>query len=206
MVNDTLSDETTTSILYTYKILGNLDYLPRLYTFIRRLRGELTEGQVFLVDLGKSCVPDIWPCSITEGRSTLLVLDAMGFHAANCDGVLTPVSRAKLVGQVGLALVNSAYPHVQERIQFVTYLDNDTPLTGLTVCLVPSEETYLEGGVLRLQQVESKQVGLVRFRQGQLYYAVHDLPPDTPPDPIISGAVDFVRDEARYFEKRRQDK
>jgi hypothetical protein len=38
-----------------------------------------------------------------------------------------------------------------------------------------------------------------------LAYAVFDLPADTPPDPTISGTVDFVTNEARFFSRKREE-
>jgi hypothetical protein len=194
----------TVTVLYTHHIRGDLDMLPRMFTFIRRLRGELAEGRVVLVDLGASCVPEVWPCAITQGRSTLLVLDAMGYHAANTEVVLNPISRAKLANQAALALVDAAHPHTDDGLHFTANPDEAEPDT-LTICLTPAGQCQLIDDVLRLATVDSGQVGLARISGSTLVHEIHPLPAGTPPDPTISGAVDFVRDEARYYEKRQQN-
>jgi hypothetical protein len=197
--------EAPLTILYTHHIRGELNMLPRMHTFIRRLRGELAEGRTFLVDLGDSCVPDVWPCAITEGRSTLIVLDAMGFHAANVTNLLSPVSRARLEPQVSLALVDETHPFIDDGIRFVA--SDVTRDTGtLTVQLSPAAAATLEEGVLRLPGLEHGQIGIARLSHERLVHEVHALPNDTPPEPTVSGAVDFVRDEARYYEKRQREK
>ena len=197
--------EAPLTILYTHNIRGELDLLPRLHTFIRRLRGELAEGRTFLVDLGESCVPDVWPCAITEGRSTLIVLDAMGFHAANVTDVLSPASRAKLEPEVSLALVDASHPFVDDDIRFISG-DVKPEADTLTLPLLPTAAAVLEGTVLRLSGLTRGQIGIARLSNGRLVHEVHTMPDDTPPEPTVSGAVDFVRDEARYYEKHQRQK
>ena len=34
---------------------------------------------------------------------------------------------------------------------------------------------------------------------------IHDMPPETAPNPSIAGTVDFVLSEARYYLKMRED-
>ena len=116
------------SILYTAGIRGDLDTLPRLFTFIKELRRDITrfrpedeevmlcavqppEVRTLLLDLGDSCAPDVWHCAATDGRSTLIALDAMGYTAANVSGQITPASRAKLdENLLAMALVDDEHP------------------------------------------------------------------------------------------------
>jgi hypothetical protein len=190
------------TILYTHNIRGDLDLLPRLYTFIRQVRGEFAAGRATLVDLGASCDPDVWPCGITQGRSTLIVLDGMGYHAANVAG-MPPPSRAKLVEQVSMALVDAAHPHTAEDLIF-TAQKSTSGEAALQVVLNPATAA-LADGTLTLDALDAGQVGVARLEAGKLHHAIHTMPAGTRPEPTISGAVDFVRAEARYFEKKQRD-
>ena len=196
--------ETPLTLLYTHNLRGRLDLLPRLHTFIRRLRGEFAEGDTYLIDLGASCDPDVWPCAITEGRSTLIVLDAMGYHVANTQAVLTPPSRAKLIDQVALALVDNDHPHSVDNITFASSgTHNDDTFH---IHLIPSDAAVLTENALMLTGLQAGQIGIARVTsEHTLRHEIHTMPVDTPPEPTISGAVQFVRDEARYFEKRRDE-
>jgi hypothetical protein len=193
--------EAPLTLFYTGGIRGDLALLPRLHSFIRGWRREIG-GRVLLVDLGESCAPEVWPCGITEGRSTLLVLDAMGFHAANVSGVLTSESRAKLAGQVTLALVDDEHPHRENGIVFTArHGVDDAPLC---VVLTPADETILTGHILTLAGVQAGQVGLAQVTDGALTrHEIHTMLPETPPDPTIAGTVDFVIAEARQYENKR---
>lgn len=191
------------TILYTHNIRGDLDLLPRLYTFIRQVRGEFAAGHVYLVDLGASCDPAVWPCGVTQGRSTLIVLDGMGYHAANVTGVLNPPSRARLVEQVSMALVDAAHPHTAQDVIF-TAQKSASGEASLQVILTPATAA-LDSDTLTLAALDAGQVGVTRLEAGKLHHAIHTMPAGTRPDPTISGAVDFVRAEARYFEKKQRD-
>ena len=47
--------ETPLILFYTYRLRGNLALLPRLYTFLRRLRGQYAaDGRALLLDLGEA--------------------------------------------------------------------------------------------------------------------------------------------------------
>lgn len=193
------------TLLYTYNIQGDLGLLPRLFTFIRQLRRAIPdESRFLLVDLGKSCAPEVWHCGITQGRSTLIVLDAMGYHAANTNGVLSPISRLKLVDQVTLGLVDDTHPHQDGEILFTS--KQTTPDAALQIILTPKDTTTLQDNTLILATIDKAQVGQVTLRDGDITEAaIHTLPKNTAPEPTIAGAVDFVESEARYFEKRQND-
>ncbi len=193
------------SLIYTYNIRGDLALLPRLYTFIRGLRlpGSL------LVDLGKSCDAEAWHCAITQGRSVLFALDAMNYHAANVQGVLTAASRQKLAESAMLALVDDSHPHQHADLSFTTRLHSASPTADgnphLTINLTPAHSTHIEASVLHLAPVECGQVGFVRWHGDTLLeHGIHTMPAKTPPDATIAGAVDFVIAEARYYQDRHQ--
>ena len=195
---------TALTILYTGRLRGNLDRLPMLYTFLRDLRAGAEGAPVLLVDTGESCAPEAWHCAVTGGRSTLIALDGMGYHAARTQGVLTPDLRDKLTAQVQMALVDAGHPWSYS--DAITVIDDDDKGADgrLMIALAPADETSFDGRVVRLGTVEGHQVGRVRLRSGALDgHDVFDLPSGTPPDPTIAGVVDFIVSEARYTEKRR---
>lgn len=197
------------SIFYTARIQGDLALLPRLYTFIQQ---QITTLGVkpLLLDLGESCVPDVWPCGVTGGRSTLIVLDGMGYHAANVEGVLAEGERYKLSGAISLGLVDARYswrynvPPVQDDDIVVSL--QPTPAIGLNIVLASAPATTLQDRVLHLQAVQKRQLGIVKIDlrgEPQLQsQAVLDMSPNLSPDATISAAVSFVEDEARYLENR----
>jgi hypothetical protein len=162
-----------------------------------------------LIDLGNSCMPEVWHCDATQGRSTLLVLDAMGYDMVNTDGILTPESREKFADQVAVGLVDVEHPFEKDRIRFVTnngrgVLAGRPYKNGLTVNLTPAESTHLHENVLNLASVEHGQVGIVRLDDEGLHHEIRTMPNATPPDATITGVVDFVINEARYSQKKQQ--
>jgi hypothetical protein len=199
--------EAPLTVLYSHAIRGDLALLPRLHRFIRALRDEV-EGRALLVDLGQSCDPAVWHCAATGGRSTLLVLDAMGYHAANVRGTLGAEDRARLAGQVTVRLVDEGHDHAQDGVLLTVHerettwgLPYDVDM-WLQVVLAPGEATTLQGGVLRLAAVTAGQIGVARVAGGTVQADVRTMPPETPPDPTIAGVVDFVIAEARYYQNR----
>jgi len=195
--------ETPLVILYTYGIGGDLDLLPRLYTFLRTLRAEHT-SRVLLLDAGDSCDPDVWHCDVTGGRSTLIVLDAMGYDAANVEGILDDESRAKLVEQVRVELVDAAHIWRDEDL-LVTNTASDEA-SALQIVLSVGETTRFDNGTLYLKQIAKGQVGIVHWDAALITSDVLAMPPDTQSDGTIAGAVDFVVGEARYYARKRQPK
>lgn len=202
------------TLLYTHNLRGDLDPLPRLYTHLRRLwDAEKTSRRVLAVDLGGSCDPAVWPCAITEGRSTLLALDAMGFAAANVDRVLAPASRAKLADQAAIALVDADHPAHWHDVALVTRINSAPPddPPALTVILAPADRCALVDRVLRLAAVAPGAVGLARVDLAPGAEPVltaceqHPIPAGTLPNATIAGMIDFIRAEARYYERRRGD-
>jgi hypothetical protein len=224
------------SILYTANIQGDLTLLPRLYTFIKSLQADIRHFepedenevmlcavqprplQTLLLDLGDSCAADVWHCAATGGRSTLIALDAMGYHAANVTGILLPESRNKLAENVmSMGLVDSDHPWQLNNISIIAPSQQETNASSthsslitqhLQISLTPVTTTRLALNTLHLSHVEAGQIGTayiggIDSEPNLLADAVFDLPADTPPDPTISGTVDFVTNEARFFSRKR---
>ncbi len=195
------------TVLYTHNLRGDLDLLPRLYTWLQRLR-RAAPGPCVLLDLGASCVPQVWPCDVTGGRSTLFVLDAMNYQAARVSDVLDPDSVGSLAAQTMMALVDTGRPHLENDLLYVASEDDLGSATDAyewAVLLNPAARTECAGRQLRLSPLQAGEVGRVELAAaGGLHFTIERLPPHTPADPTIAGTVDFVRGEARYFERRRQ--
>jgi hypothetical protein len=184
-------------IIYTQNIRGDLALLPRLYTFIQQLQKEHEDERV-LVDLGASCSDDIWHCRVTEGRSALLVLDAMGYQVVNVE--LSQASRDRLRGQVMLALVDDEHQHEQDGLLFTTKAVDAAMETQIVI--TAAEKTAFENNTLKLQAIDRGQIGIVRLDGDTIQHEVRAMPTDTLPDQIIIGVVDLVLGEVRHFKKR----
>ncbi len=203
-------------LLYTSNIRGDLDLLPRLYTFLRELeRDAPAEGRVLRVDTGNACAADRWPCDVTGGRAAYLALDAMGFTAANIQGVLDAENREKLRDQVAIGLVDDAHNHADGGLVYSLEPALLTADVALNVLLAPAMEARLDGSRLRLAPIAKTQVGVFTFYEAHPgngtalaldSFTVHEMPAGTNPDPTIAGVIDFIRDEARYYGKRQRDK
>jgi len=200
------------TLRYSANIAGELALLPRLHTLLQRL--DAADGsRALLLDLGGSCAESAWHCRATGGRSALIVLDGMGYHAANVAGALDAENRDKLSEQITMALVDGArdwaynVPPVRDPGIVVTLrprLLNGAAL--LQIALTPATETRLDANVLWLRGVGAGQVGeaVVDLRGAPRLVSVttHALPADTPPNPTIAGAVEFVEAEARYYQRQ----
>ena len=195
-------------ILYTHNIRGNLTLLPRLYTFIQSVKMPRT----LLLDLGNSCEASVWHCAATGGRSTAVVLDGMGFHAANVQGLLTTEARMKLKGVTSMHPVDDRSPwryHMPpERDEGIIISSVLTPALRLCILLAASEATTLKDRLLTLQSIdtgEKGEIGSVHVNLQQDHslnnFEILTMPPNTKPDISITAAVEFVEDEARYYQK-----
>ncbi len=199
------------TLLYTSNIRGDIPMLPRLYTFMQRLKPARRQG-CLLLDLGHACAAEVWHCRLTQGRSTLIVLDGMGYHAANVAGTLDPISRRKVAAQMTMALVDDSQdwhyqiPPVTDRGITATLRPQD-PSARLQICLSPAAATKVQDNILYLGDVRARQIGRVRLDLHPLprlvAAAVHDLPPHTPANPSLAAAVEFVESEARYYQRKR---
>ncbi len=72
------------TLRYSAGIGGDLALLPRMFTLIQQLRARANQPAL-LLDLGGTCADSVWHCRATGGRSALIVLDGMGYHAANVE-------------------------------------------------------------------------------------------------------------------------
>jgi hypothetical protein len=203
-------------ILYTANLLGNLELLPRLHTFLRQLKAlPLDEGEevmvctvqpvarpTLLLDLGNACSPQVWHCAATGGRSVVTALDAMGYQAAHVN--LTAEARARLRDNlISMALVDVEHPHEENHILF-----GATRLKGhsdLQIVLTPAATTRLEGNTLDLASVQAGQVGVVHLSAQPSIEAhtIFDLPSGLTPDPSIASVVEFILNEARLYQQKR---
>ncbi|MCY4021684.1 MAG: hypothetical protein OXG39_19955 [Chloroflexi bacterium] len=199
------------SLLYSANLRGDIALLPRLFTFIQRLKSNEGLGSLIL-DLGKACHGAVPHCRQTGGRSMLIALDGMGYHAANIEGALDARDRRRVDEQVTMALVDRANdwryraPPREDTGIRLTLRPNSAP-ARLQICLEPAGRTRMEGNVLFLRDVCAGQVGTAsvdlrpspRLRDS----AILDLPPDTPPNPGITSAIEFIESEARLFHRKR---
>ncbi|MBZ0296404.1 MAG: hypothetical protein K8L99_27835 [Anaerolineae bacterium] len=213
------------TILYTANIRGELELLPRLHTFLRQLRSQplVNEDDVtlcalqpppprrfLLLDLGASCDTSAWHCAVTGGRSALIVLDAMGYQAANVSGFLTEEGRSRLdANLMNMALVDEHTPWSDHEMWITAQATSHPTDKLLHIHLTPADRTRLEGRTLQLASVEQGQVGIAHIDSadgnGKLALSGHGwqpLPPRTAPDPTIAATVDFVLSEARLFQRR----
>lgn len=201
---------TPMTILYTANLRGDLDLLPRLHTFIQAQRGPA--DATMLLDLGGSCDPAVWHCDVTGGRSVLLVLDAMGYDAANVAGTLTGASRARLqANMLGMQTLDTGEIVTRKGcVLSVAATLPERPAHHLHVCVSPAPVTTLADNTLRLAAVAAGQIGRVQVAPASgngtwslLATAILDLSPRTPPAPSIAATVDFVISEARYVQGKR---
>lgn len=194
------------TLLYTSHLGGDIRLLPRLYTFIQRLKPARRQG-VLLFDLGHACADEVWHCRLTQGRSMLIALDGMGFHAANVAGA----DGRQVEAQMTMGLVDEGQdwsyhiPPVIDRSITATVGPGDSA-ARLQICLSAADETRIQGNVLYLGDVRAGQVGLVRVDLHSapriIASGVHDMPAGTLPNPSLAATVEFVESEARYLQKK----
>ena len=197
------------TILYTANLRGDIASLPRLFTQLQRLKSSAA-GAILMLDLGNACDNAAWHCRETGGRSMLIVLDGMGYHAANVAGGLDATNRAKLAAQVTMALVDETHPWPFRLpscdLPIIATVQPDDLETRLQVHLSPASRSEIVGDTLRLQDIRGGQIGEVNIdlqpSPSIADIEIHDLPTGTPPNPTIAGAVEFVEAEARLFQKK----
>ena len=199
----------TLTILYTQNINGNLQILPSLYTFLQSLKQDY-DPQALTLDIGNACSNDVWHCDVTDGRSAVIVLDAMGYHAVNVTGFMTDNQRDSLGSGVSVGLISVR--HMWR--YFVPPLKDDdiviagqaTPAMRLCIVANPHTQNSLNNRMLELQAIKHAQIGLVQVDMQDLVIIeqnVFDLPKGTKPNPTISASVDLVVEEAEFISKRR---
>jgi len=197
------------TIFYTYQIGGDLQLLPRLYSFLQQLKAQY-DAKALLLDLGAACVPGVWHCDVTGGRSTLIVMDGMGYHAANVSGYLATGERRKLQSNISTGLVDAqhswryAVPPVRDEGIIVS--SKRSP--ALTLCLIAAAAaaTRLDKRSLHLQAVDKGEVGIVQLSLRPsptiTHRAMVAMPAQLKPDATIAATVEFVQDEARYYQNK----
>ncbi len=189
------------TLLYTANLRGSIELLPRLYTFIRQLRAEM--NPIMLIDLGESCLPEVWHCQVTGGRSMLVALDAMGYTAANAAAV-TAENLHKLSLSMALVTPDMAHSHAG-----LLLTCESTPALGgaqMAIAMSADKYSYMYRDMLHLQGVEPGQVGVanvaLRGTPVLIFSEIKVMPATTAPDATIAGVVDFVLAEAQYAQKR----
>ena len=195
------------TIFYTHRIRGQIDVLPRLYAHLQTLRAAHDE-RAMLLDLGESCDESAWHCGATGGRSSLILLDGMGCHAANVQAGLPDVERRKLDGITSMALVDQGrawrYDVPPLRDETLIFAVQPVPAMRLCIVLQPAETTQLAERLLWLQGLEGPhQIGMAQVDlRGEMRLTqqeIFSVPAGILPNPTIIGAVEFVEDEARAY-------
>lgn len=202
--------EQNVNILYSSHLRGHLDLLPRLHTFMTGLQRQHT-GRTLKLDAGFACDDSVWHCGQTGGRSALLVLDAMGYTAANTHDFLTPQGREKLLANLmGMAALGADDLWTQDGVVITTAQASPPGDFDLHIVLHGGVETRLDGRTLHLAAVRAGQVGVVQIGpsedNGRLrirHQQVLTMPTSTLPDPTIAATVEFVLSEARYYGQSR---
>lgn len=203
----------TLTVLYTANIRGDIHMLPRLYTFMQTLKPTERQGTLIL-DLGNSCADDVWHCAVTDGRSTLIVLDGMGYHAVNVADSLEAGHREKVADIVTMGLVDDEHrwhyhipPVIDKSIQATLHPTDAS--SRLQICLSPAETTHIDGNTLYLADIQAKHIGIIHVDIHDsptiTHQEQHQLPAQTPPNPTIVASVEFVESEARYFQKKQSN-
>lgn len=207
-------------ILYTHQVRGELEQLPRIFSFLRQLKAqyrtaiygddnpEITGPRFMVLDLGDSCSADVWHCQVTGGRSALFAFDSMGYEAANVEGIFNPRTWQQMNDNVHMALIDSAHPQKRQD-EFFMAIDPLSASENLAINLHPAETTELKNKVLHLATCAHGEVGAVHLTKIDTAFhlqshEVHPMPRRTPADPTIAGVIDFVISEARYFVKRQK--
>lgn len=198
----------TLTIFYTQDIGGELAQLPQLYTFIQHLKQQY-DKRALLLDLGGACNDTIWHCRATQGRSSLLVLDSMGYHAVNISAYLDDAQRASLRNTLTVGMVSARHrwryhvpPHRDEDIIVAGIA---TPALKLCIVATPAEQTRLENRLLTLQAVPQGSVGRAQIDLQALHIretTQHQMPRGLRPHATIAATVELVEDEARQAQER----
>ncbi len=220
-------DDSHLTLLYSANIAGRLDSLPRLFSHIQKIRA-VVEGQTALLDLGGTCDPSVWECAVTADRAVLFVLDAMGYDVACLTGMdcarMDGDARQKLMERTSTALCGlTAAAGFPSRVAWTagafqlaccaeaanSAVDGvDLTISprhaGSPVQLVPEERR------LYLPALDDKTLGIatVTFDGTRLpssaAWQYEHVPASTRPDATVAAAVDFVRDEARLYQRIQQ--
>ena len=202
------------TVLYTQHLRGNFILAAHLGRWLQVLRSQFaSEMRVLLLDLGDASDPQSWHHRLTAGRSTLFILDAMGYHAINAEGTIdteiTPAIRAGF----RLSILSPDCDCLDERGPgsircTVAHGAKLAAGEALGIQLNAAQQTVLDAGFLRLAEVPAAAVGRVQLRLQSHSAAIveretHPLPEHIQPEPSIAATVDFVLSEARQLTQRR---
>lgn len=199
----------TLTLLITHGLAGDLTRMARLATYLERL--QRAYPQAVLLDMGGMCAESVWHCAATDGRSALVMLDGMGYHAAHVAGILSADSRHRLHGLTTMALADTQHawrlntPHWQD--EGIIFSSTPTPCLTLNIVLTPADTTRLDNGTLFLQPPPAYSV--LRVMLGLLPVpsilatALHMMPPDTTVHPTLAAAAEFIEEEAQAARQRR---
>lgn len=202
------------TVFYTQNLRGNFSLAAYLGRWLRGLRSQYAAGmRTLLLDLGAASDPTSWHHQLTAGRSTLFVLDALGYHAINASGTLIAGTLSPAIRTAyRLAILSPDCDWWDERGEFkvhctVSELPHQSETTALEISLTPAAETQLASGFLRLSHLPAGSVGRVQLRLQEnnaemVEQEVHPLPDDILPEPSISATVDFVLSEAHQLANR----
>ncbi|MFQ3535660.1 MAG: hypothetical protein SNJ58_07270 [Aggregatilineales bacterium] len=225
-----LEAEVRISLFYTVALKGDLARLPRIFTFLNRARAA--SGRLpLLVDMGCTCAPEAWICQATAGRGMLVAMDSMGYDAFHV-GVRDPLYQAPHIieGLQRLILTGFAAGPWSARVSRqgvqigfangaqMARAAADLPDVDLLIGLRYTEQEVIQAEWRAPQRWLLFDCGVEQAHIGRLdvvllpeapYLSVQghsrlNLPDETPPDPTISGVIEFVQREARYAERRRE--
>jgi len=175
--------------------------LPRLARLLWHLKRTAT-GITRVFDLGDACSPTNPLCEWTEGRAVIIVLDAMGYDAIHVNGYLSENAYEKLAeNYLNAVLVHAEQSYTDDLLQFGAH-----PLPNkLHIPIPASPPPPVDSPLLRLPSLSAGQIGrvVVTLEEGQpiSHYTLFELTPDVLPEPTIVATLNFVMDEARYFQK-----
>lgn len=201
------------TVFYTQNLRGNFNLAAHLGRWLRDLRSQYAAGmRTLLLDLGAASDPKSWHHQFTAGRSTLFVLDALGYHAINASGTLTGTLSPAIRAAYRLAILSPDCDWWDERGESkvhctVSELPHQSETTALEISLTPAAETQLASGFLRLSHLPAGCVGRVQLRLQENHAEMveqeaHPLPDDILPEPSISATIDFVLSEAHQLANR----
>lgn len=193
------------TFLYTQDLRGDLRFLPKLARRLMALR--LEEPRTLTLDLGGSCSPDVWHCAATEGRSMLIALDGLNYTAVNAAHMPEHVRPSLIKSLVNLQAVNAARPGHIPGARFYTQPPAEDPQDdALQLILVPAPAARVTDQRIEFPAVDRYSIGRMRVRTAPPVELVSvetiPVPPETLPDPTISGMVDFIESEARLYQRR----
>lgn len=198
------------TILYTAHIAGDLRGLPRLYTTLQTLIATCPPP-VLVLDLGASCDEAVWHCAVTNGRSALIVLDGMGYHVANVSEFLAASERDTLQRTTSMGLVDAraSWRYHLPPVRDESIIVSGAVAPALRLCIVArtgETRTYLDNRALYLRDVAQGEIGHVQVDLTTMRVTEKErvqVDARTKPDPTIVATVDFVEEEARYVQRKR---